>query len=135
MPTTFKYAFFLIVFASLSCTRSFAPVDIEAGDMCSNCRMAISQKRYAAEIITTDETVLKFDDIGCMMRYQRTNGSIDAAAVYVADSETKQWLKAGDASFIRSTNVKTPMGSGIVAFSSDDKAGEGAVKFAELEGK
>ena len=130
-----RYLFFLIVLASMSCTRSFAPVDIEEGDMCSNCRMAISEKRYAAEIITAEETVLKFDDIGCMLRYQKTKGPIEAAAIYVADSETKQWLTAGDAFFVRSATVKTPMGSGIVAFATADKAGPGAVKFADLNEK
>jgi copper chaperone NosL len=98
--------------------------------------MAISEKRYAAEIITKDETVLKFDDIGCMLRYQRTKGdAANTAAIYVADSETKRWLKADDAFFIRSTMVKTPMGSGITAFVSADKAGPGVLRFSDLQEK
>jgi copper chaperone NosL len=135
MPKAFRYLFFLILVALVSCTRSLAPVSIEEGDMCSFCRMAISEKRFAAEIIMTDESVLKFDDIGCMLRYQKAKGSVETAAVYVADSETKQWLMASDAYFVQSTTVKTPMGSGIVAFASGDSAGAGAMRFSELQDK
>lgn len=121
---------------SLACSGSYKPVDIESGDMCSFCRMAISEKRFAAEIIAADESVLKFDDIGCMLRYRSDDaGKTKFAAVYVADSETKAWLRAEDAFFVRSTTVKTPMSSGIVAFSSAEKAGPDAVRFAQLEQK
>lgn len=127
---------FLTLVVLISCTRSFAPVDIENGDMCSFCRMAISEKQYAAEIVIADESVLKFDDIGCMLRYQKAQGeTVKPAAIYVADSETKQWLKADDAYFIRSTSVKTPMGSGIIAYSSAENAGTGAIRFSELKEK
>ncbi len=44
---------------------------IEPSDMCSRCRMAISQNRYAAELVDRDGNVWKFDDIGCMVRYTR----------------------------------------------------------------
>ena len=116
-----------------ACSASVGPVEIESGDMCSFCRMAISDKRFAAEIVNADESVLKFDDIGCMLRYRSSHVSaVEPAAVYVADSRSRNWLKAENAHFIRSATIKTPMGSGIVAFASAESAGEGAVSFSEL---
>jgi copper chaperone NosL len=95
--------------------------------------MAISEKRFAAELILADETILKFDDIGCMLNYQKRNSNArNPTAVYVVDSETKKWIKAQDAFFGRPPNTKTPMGSGIVAYDSADKAGPGAVRYGDL---
>jgi copper chaperone NosL len=47
------------------------PVDIDPGDMCQSCKMAISQKKYAAEFVDKDGGVFKFDDIGCMFRFAK----------------------------------------------------------------
>jgi copper chaperone NosL len=137
MQRAFRFIPVLIVLGLLACTGELEPVDIENGDMCSFCRMAISEKQYAAEMIMADETVLKFDDIGCLLRYEKGKAGhpAGAAAVFVADSESKKWLKADDAFFVRSTTLKTPMGSGIIAFSSAEKAGAGSVRFAELQVK
>lgn len=128
-----KFLIFAVALAALACSGGLKPVDIEEGDMCSLCRMAISEKQFAAEIVT-DDAVMKFDDIGCMLRYRKEKGVNAKSAVYVADSQTKSWLKAEDAFFTKSS-MKTPMGSGIVAFASADKAGNGAVRFAQLEGQ
>ena len=109
------------------------PVDIEANDMCSFCRMAISEKRYAAEIIDQEENVMKFDDIGCMLRYRDAAGAtLEPAAIFVTDFETREWLPADKAYFSRPANAKTPMGSGIVANADKEKAGPDAVTFDKL---
>jgi len=110
------------------------PVPIEDGDMCSSCKMAISEKQFAAEIITEDEAVLKFDDIACLLRYQKAQGDkLKAAAIFVTDYETRQWIRAENAFFSRSDAVKTPMGGGILAFGDGAKAGNEALKFADLK--
>ena len=92
----------LVSFASCQ-NRTIEPVAIEANDMCAFCRMSISEKRYAAELIDQDGEVSKFDDIGCManFRKQKTNdGSI--RATFVIDFERREWLKAEDAFYVRS---------------------------------
>jgi copper chaperone NosL len=126
----------LLVFAALlaACAGvAVKPVDIEANDMCSFCRMAISEKRYAAEIIDQEENVMKFDDIGCMLRYRDAAGAtLKPEAIFVADFESREWLLAEKAFFARPANVKTPMGSGIVAYTSREKAGPEAVTFDRL---
>jgi nitrous oxide reductase accessory protein NosL len=123
----------LLLFLVAACASGeFAPVPIEEGDMCSFCRMAISEKQFAAEIITDDAT-LKFDDVGCMLRYrQAAADKLDRAAIFVTDNVSREWLKAESAFFVRSKTIKTPMGSGIVAFGDRSRAGSDAATFDAL---
>jgi len=128
-----RFAVLVAILVFAACSFDISPVDIEDSDMCSFCRMAISEKRYAGELIETDGGAKKFDDIGCMLRYIYAQGdAYKPLAVYVADSITKKWLKADEAFFVRSTSVKTPMGSGILAFRSAQDAGDGAVRWNDL---
>lgn len=122
--------FFLIACAA----GQIAPVPIEDGDACSFCRMAISEKQFAAEIIKADETVLKFDDIACLLRYQeRSEDKSKPAAIYVMDYPSKEWVKAEDAFFARPGNIKTPMGGGIIAFRDREGIQGQSFKFEELK--
>jgi copper chaperone NosL len=106
---------------------TFAPVAIESTDMCSFCRMSISEVRYAAELIDSDEQAFKFDDVGCMVNFikqKRSNAPV--RATFVMDYEHREWLKAGDAFYVRSSELRTPMNGGIVAF-KDRSSAEAAV--------
>lgn len=126
-------SFFLVLLVACA-SGEIKPVPIESSDMCSFCRMAISEKQFAAEIIAADETVLKFDDVGCMLRYRDgSGGKLKAAAIFVTDYDTRQWLKAEDAFFTRSKSVKTPMGSGLIAYADRSKAGADASSFSGLK--
>lgn len=101
----------------------FEPVEIAAEDMCAFCKMAISEKKYAAEFLNRDGDVFKFDDIGCMANYiveKKAGDSI--AAYYLVDFDSKQWLKAEEASLVASPNFHTPMGGGMVAFKDRSSA-------------
>jgi copper chaperone NosL len=117
------------------------PVAIEPEDMCSFCKMAISEKRYAAEFIDIDDQPFKFDDVGCMINFIQSKGNKDRIRAYfVMDFNDRQWLKAGSAYYVRSSELKTPMGSGIVAFENESDAAEAvdkyhgkALRFDELE--
>jgi copper chaperone NosL len=105
----------------------FEPVEIEAEDMCAFCKMAISEKQYAAEFLNRDGDVFKFDDIGCMANYIEEKKARDTVAVfYAVDFDSKMWLKAEEADFIISPNFHTPMGGGIVAFKDGLRAGAAA---------
>ena len=96
--------------------------------MCAFCRMAISQKQFAAEIIDNSGSAQKFDDIGCMLRYRnRQTGA--PPATFVADYRSREWLNAGSAFFIRSDRLKTPMGGGLVAFRDAQDAESAAREF------
>ena len=99
------------------------PVSLESNDMCSFCRMSILEKRYAAELIDTEGQVFKFDDIGCMAKFikqQRNSAPIQAA--FVMDFDSREWLEAASASYVRSAEFKTPMSGGIAAFKDQSSA-------------
>jgi len=101
----------------------FEPVEIAAEDMCASCKMAISEKQYAAEFLNRDGDVFKFDDIGCMINHVAEKKVRDSvAAFYVVDFDSKRWLKADEATFIFSPNFHTPMSGGMVAFKDRSRA-------------
>jgi len=124
---------FLLILLSACASGEIQPVPFEASDMCSLCKMAISEKRFAAEIITENEEVLKFDDIGCLLRYRQKAENQPETAVFFVDYETQNWIKADNAFFVKSGTIKTPMGSGIVAFADKAKAGNESLRFDELK--
>jgi copper chaperone NosL len=106
------------------------PVAIEREDMCSFCRMAISEKRYAAEFIDNEGQAFKFDDIACMARFTREmRGQGRIAARFVMDFQAKTWLKAEDAYYAQAKEIKTPMSGGIVAFKDESPAKETAGQY------
>jgi len=105
-------------------------VDIEPGDMCSSCKMAISQKKYAAEFIDQDGKDLKFDDIGCMFRFVKERGLKDRVeAWFVMDYRSQHWLRAESATYVKSVSMPSPMGSGLIASENRVYAEECAKKY------
>jgi copper chaperone NosL len=106
------------------------PQQIEPGDVCAFCKMAISQKRFAAEVVDKEANVRKFDDIGCMLRFVRDRGRIHATqSLFVADYEDSKWLDASSELYVRSASIQTPMASGLFAVSGRDRANELARQF------
>ena len=148
METTNKRSLFQTVIAKLSIVfvvtggvatlvalancqkKTVEPVTIEVSDMCSLCRMSISEKRYAAEIIDNEGQPLKFDDIGCMTNYIKLKkNNVSIAATFVMDFDRREWLKAENAFYVRSTEFKTPMSGGIVAFRDQSTGQAAAAKY------
>lgn len=114
----------LAAFLAAGCASSeMKPVDIFPEDACAQCRMAVSDKAFASEIITEESEVLKFDDLGCLETYRKKNPAVKIRAMFVSDFESRTWL-AYDQSHIVRTGVTTPMGSGMVAFADSAKAAE-----------
>jgi copper chaperone NosL len=93
----------------------FRPVDIYPEDMCAHCRMAVTDQRFACEIITGDHEVFKFDDIACMEAFRIGHPETAVAAAFVKGFDSKTWISL-DRARVMQTGVSTPMGSGLVAF-------------------
>jgi copper chaperone NosL len=93
--------------------------------------MAISQLRYAAEMIDAEEQVFKFDDIGCMLRFSRARRP-NGAVWFVMDYDSRKWLPAEAAHLVKSPSIQSPMGGGIIAFEDRAKAQDYA---RQLQGK
>ena len=119
----------MIVLANCQ-SATLEPEAIEANDMCAFCRMSISEKRYAAELIGQGGEAYKFDDIGCMANFRnqkKDDGSIRAS--FVMDFESREWLTAEDSFYVRSSEFKTPMSGNIAAFKVESNAQAAAAKY------
>ena len=116
----------LLVLASLAlfgCQKPLKAVDIGKDDLCTSCRDMIVEKHYAAEFITKDGFVRKFDDISCMIQHAKTKVKKDSiAAFFIADFPSQQWVNAQEAKYVRSDKFKTPKDGGILAFKDATKA-------------
>jgi len=116
----------LVISLLIGCdSRATGPVPIAPDDACAYCRMLISERRYAAELLDTDGTIYKFDDIACMMRFARAHGkNSPSVRFYVTDYATgRDWLDARQASFARLRNSSSsPMASGLTAFRNANDA-------------
>lgn len=110
--------------------RTVDPVAIAPEDMCSYCKMAISEKQYAAELIDSDGQVMKFDDIGCLLNFIKRNSiAVAGVSLFVMDFDQRQWVKAENAYYVKSPGVMTPMNGGIIAFKDQSNAQETAGKY------
>jgi hypothetical protein len=56
-----------------------------------------------------------FDDIGCMLVEVAGAAEPQPKMMWVHDYQNGRWLNADEAVFVRSTQISTPMASGIVA--------------------
>jgi copper chaperone NosL len=93
--------------------------------MCAYCKMAISEKRYAAEAIDYDGIAYKFDNAFCMTRFvaeRKLRSRI--GAWYIASYETRSWVDARKAAYAKSAEIPSPMASGLAAFSAKTSATE-----------
>ncbi len=126
------FAILLLILLGGCSSSEIKPVDIYPEDMCSHCRMAISDQAFASEIITAEGEIFKFDDLGCLERFKEKAAALKIAATFVKDYETKNWLPY-ERSTIVQTSIKTPMGSGKVAVADSVKAKEYLEKFPAPE--
>lgn len=105
-------------------TRSAAPQPptIHYGeDVSAGCGMIISDPRFATAALAGEHDPLLFDDIGDYLSYAQTHHLVPEA-VFVHDYRTKEWLRAETAWYLLSPSVRTPMGSGLAAFSEESAA-------------
>lgn len=93
-------------------------------DDCDNCKMSISDKRFACELVTEKGRAYKFDDLSCMMSYKNENkDKMTHAQFYVNDYlSPNEMLLSDKLTFVEGENVGSPMGGNIAAFSNKDSA-------------
>jgi copper chaperone NosL len=95
-----------------------SPANLDTrNDACARCRMAVSDRRFAAQIVAPGAEPIFFDDLGCLRDHLSAAGTRvpDEAVVYVADHRTGEWVDARRAVFVRRADVATPMASGLMA--------------------
>jgi copper chaperone NosL len=88
-------------------------------EQCRQCRMVVSDSRFASQIVAPYEEPRFFDDLGCLSNYLRDARDVPrGAVVYVADHRTREWVRATQAVYTRVDGLSAPMGSHIVAHAS-----------------
>lgn len=93
-----------------------APAELDTRtEACRSCRMAVSEARFAAQIVAPAEEPRFFDDLGCLRDFLRAGGVPAGSAAYVADHRTREWVDAARAVYTRVPGLPTPMGSHLVA--------------------
>ena len=94
-----------------------APAELDTrNEWCGFCRMAVSEARFAGQIVAPSEEPRFFDDVGCLGRYvPAARGLPKGSVAYVADPRTKAWVRADAAVFTLVESLATPMGSHLVA--------------------
>lgn len=102
------------------------PPELQPGQSeCAQCRMIISEERYAAGLaIPQSDGVekLAFDDIGCLLEHLRQNRPAEGYVAYVRDHQSGRWLNAASAVFVSSQTLQTPMASNLAAVDSPQSA-------------
>ncbi len=92
-------------------------------DNCHFCKMGMADSKFGAEIVTKKGKVYKFDDINCMLNYQKTAElpAADIALQLVADfSAPETLIPAESAFFLYGPDVRSPMNSQVAAFKSQE---------------
>lgn len=103
-------------------------------DTCTRCRMAISDRRFAAEVRGgPKDQIFKFDDIGCMVFWLKEQawGNDPQVRLWVADAASKPdrltWLDPRQANFVGGKT--SPMGYNFAAYG---QAQAGSIAFSEM---
>jgi copper chaperone NosL len=112
------------------------PEPLQAGhDVCSFCKMTVTDVRFGGEVITKKGKIYKFDDIICMKNYLKSNLKSSEQIKYNLVTnylKPQELLSVEQAVFYQDFALRTPMGSNACAFSSKTEA----IQFKESkEGK
>ena len=112
-----------------ACTPSNEPKKLKLhSDKCAECRMPISDARFASQLITVKGRHYMFDDIICLKAYIRNNPNTEISQKWVADfTHTETFIAIDEAYFISAEGINSPMLGNMAAFSdvySAERMGE-----------
>jgi len=129
-------------FVLAACSREPASGPVEVvwdRDVCARCNMAISDRRFAAQVRTaSDHRAQAFDDLGCALLWLDEEGADlgGAEEIWVRDLGGEGWLDAHEARFVEAEH--TPMNYGFGALSAPEDAAltleEDQARVREAEG-
>jgi nitrous oxide reductase accessory protein NosL len=89
-------------------------------DMCIRCKMAISERKFAVQVIDPiTKRAYKFDDIGCAVLWfdEEKIPWREKAVIWITDAKTGEWIDAKKALY--TDDSITPMAFGFAAFTKE----------------
>lgn len=112
----------IVLLLSASCGQAEPqPIKLNV-DNCDNCKMTITDIRFASELISSKGRIYKFDDISCLVAY-KTTSKLSNSRYFVSDfSVPNKLINVEIAVFIKGDNIASPMRGNIAAFSQVDSA-------------
>lgn len=116
MTNVYKIVLILLVVLGLnSCSEKKTKKIHYDRDMCSECKMVISDRHFAVQVVD-GKKVNNFDDIGCVFTWLKENKKLDSKTIniYVADMFTDDLIEAKTAFW--TDGHTTPMDFGFAAF-------------------
>lgn len=135
--TTF-FVIALPAFLLSACERAplSGPPDMPLGrHECKACGMLVSEDRCSSALLVESNgrrEYFFYDDLGCMLDQIR-EGLDDTKIIehFAHDYDSRSWVTAADATFLFAdpAQLQTPMGSGIVAFSTSSDAEKAKARF------
>jgi copper chaperone NosL len=90
-------------------------------DMCYACKMTLVDTKFGAEVLTKKGKVYKFDDVNCLLNFIQSDAEekSNIQQIVVIDFATPEKLiDVNAAHFVRAEVIRSPMGSGVAAFST-----------------
>lgn len=117
-----------VSFLALAACAKSGPQEISLGkDQCENCKMSITDAKYATQLVTEKGRNYKFDDISCMQSYATSNPDKSKnATTYVADFPSGEFFDSSTATFINGGTIKSPMGGNTQAYKNKTAAEQAA---------
>ena len=122
---------------------STQPQPIKLGDTCTFCKMGVADNRFGAELITKKGKVFKFDDMHCLIEFNKENTVAKdqiKSILFVDFEEPHDFIEAGNVFLLKSADLRSPMGSNIAAYKSEAslkesqaKVGGEEIKWSSLE--
>ena len=119
-PASAARAAILLPLLLWQCSTGPRPINY-GNDACAFCKMTIMDNHFGAELVTKKGKVYVMDDANCFVQFLEKGGvgPEQVAGRYVADYiHTGTLLEAEQAVYLRSEGLKTPMASGVAAFST-----------------
>ena len=117
---------FLVLFSLLfiSCSDENRPIEGMKKvhwdrDMCERCKMIVSERKFAVQIVDEHHKSHMFDDIGCaILWFEEENLTwLDKAKIWINDAHTGDWIDARKSIF--AVGNLTPMGYGVSAYTKE----------------
>ena len=120
--------FLLVMAATAACgAEADGPPRVEVDrSACAHCGMLISEPRFAAAYRAPGSDARLFDDVGCLLEGLSRESDRSGVHFWFHEVTTAEWIEGDRAVFVESAHLRTPMGSGIVAYASDAAAARGA---------
>lgn len=114
----------------VGCSQKPKPINLYE-DQGTYCKMVISDRRFAAELVTTKGKSLKFDAIECLADYWVENREeLKGAKLWVSDfNEPNKWLSIEEAVFVKSREIQSPMGESLLALASQEEVNQHLSKY------